>query len=311
MTDALALELLASLPVEGGVWADQASDFQRADAQAVFAPSGPRFHFLTRPRGGRKSTDAAGMAVALHITEAPPGATSFVVASDAAQAGIVLDSMRNFVLRQPLLRQAMRVEARRVVFLRGTERVSTVEVVPADEASAFGLRPWLAIADELAVWPGSRNARGVWAAVVSAMGKIPGARLVVLTSAGAPDHWSYGVLEQARRSTQWHVSETPGPLPWVPGEVLDEQRQLLTPSQFARLHLNEWCAAEDRLTTPEQVRECIGHTGSLAPRRGVSYVHGLDVGLVNDRTVLTTAHRERRDGAVVVVVDHQETWQGT
>ena len=62
---------------------------------------------------------------------------------------------------------------------------------------------------------------------------------------------------------------------------------------------------------PEQVRECVGHTGTIAPRRGVRYVHGLDVGLVNDRTVLTIAHSERREDTFVVVVDHQQTWQGS
>lgn len=41
------------------------------------------------------------------------------------------------------------------------------------------------------------------------------------------------------------------------------------------------------------------------------YTLGLDVGLFNDKTCLTIAHRERRDDAVVVVVDHQEVWRGT
>lgn len=70
-------------------------------------------------------------------------------------------------------------------------------------------------------------------------------------------------------------------------------------------------AGEDRLTTPEQVRACVGHSGPIEPRRGTRYVHGLDVGLVNDRTVLTIAHSERRPEGVVVVVDHQQVWQGS
>jgi hypothetical protein len=69
-------------------------------------------------------------------------------------------------------------------------------------------------------------------------------------------------------------------------------------------------AEEDRLTTPEQVRACVGHIAVLPPRPGVRYVHGLDVGLVNDRTALTIAHRERRGDVEIVVVDHQEVWQG-
>lgn len=306
-----ALELLASLPVEHGRWGDTATDFQRRDAAAVLDPHSPPFTFITRPRAGRKSTDAAGIAVALHLTAAPPGATSFVVAADAEQAGIVLDSIRSFVRRERTLRKRIKIEARRVVFLADGEPVSSVSVLPADEASSWGLRPFVCICDELSIWPDSANAKGLWSAVVSAMPKIEGSKLIVVTSAGAPDHWSASVLEHAKTSPQWQTFETPGPLEWIRPEVLAEQRSLLTGSMFARLHENRWVAAEDRLTTPQQVRACVGHVGPIPPRRGVRYTHGLDVGLVSDRTVLTTGHAERRDGAIVVVVDRQETWQGT
>ena len=43
---------------------------------------------------------------------------------------------------------------------------------------------------------------------------------------------------------------------------------LLTPSMYARLHLNQWVAGEDRLTTPEEVRSCVGHSGVLPPQTG-------------------------------------------
>ena len=306
-----ALELLASLPVgDGDRWGDGSAPFQRGDAEAVFAASGPRFHFLTRPPVAAKAPMQPGSLwpstsprrrSARHPSSWPPTprrpASSWTLSAASCSAN--RSSARQFVSR-----------ARRVVFLRGKEMVSTVEVLPADEASAFGLRPWLAIADELAVWPSSRNAKGVWAAVLSAMPKVPHARLVVLTSAGAPDHWSHAVLEHARTSPQWRVSETPGPLPWIPAEVLDEQRRLLTPSLFARLHLNAWTAGEDRLTTPAQVRACVGHSAVLPPETRHRYVAALDVGLVNDRTVLTVAHLERRADPVVVV-DRVEVWQGT
>jgi hypothetical protein len=306
-----ALDLLASLPVESGRWGDTAVDFQRRDAAAVLDPDGPPFTFIMRPRGGRKTTDGAGYVVALHLTVAPPGSRSYVVAADAAQAGLVIDSVRSFVHSEPALRKRLKIETRRVVFLSDGEPVSSVEVLPADEASSWGLRPFLVICDELSVWPNTGNARGLWQAVVSATPKVSGSRLVVVTSAGAPDHWTYAVLEHAKTSSQWQTFETAGPLPWVSDEVLAEQRSLLTASMFARLHENRWVAGEDRLTSPEQVRDCIGHEGTIAPRRGVRYCHGLDVGLVSDRTVLTIAHRERREGADIVVVDHQEVWQGS
>jgi len=307
-----ATELLAALPVEGGRWADSAADFQRRDADAVLRADAPKFTFITRPRGGRKTTDTAGYVVAMHLTVAPPGARSYIVASDADQAALVLDSIRGFLLRAPELRKLMSLRRRRVAFLTDDgEEHSSVEVLPADEASAYGLRPFILVADELSVWPETEGAEGVWVAAISAMAKVEGSRLIVCCSAGSPDHWSYRVLEHARSSAEWQVLETPGPLPYMSEAALAEQRSLLTASTYSRLHENTWRASEDRLTTPEQVRACVGHSGRLAPVPGERYVHGLDIGLVNDRTVLTTAHRELRGGAVVVVVDHQEVWQGS
>src|SRR5207244_647109 len=121
----------------------------------------------------------------------PPAARLYAVASDADQSGLLVDAVRGYVRRAPVLAQHLRVEARKVTAL---ESGATLEVVPADEASAYGLKPWALIADELAVWPSTANARGMWAAMVSALVKIPGARLLVLTSAGDPSHWSHKVL---------------------------------------------------------------------------------------------------------------------
>jgi len=110
-------ELPASLPVEHGRWGDTAADFQRTDALAVLDPHGAPFTFCTRPRGGRKSTDGAAYAVALHLTVAPPGSRSYLVAADAAQAGLIVDSVRSFVHRERALRKRLKIEARRVLFL--------------------------------------------------------------------------------------------------------------------------------------------------------------------------------------------------
>jgi len=80
-----AYELLASLPVEHGRWGDSATDDQRRDALGVLDADGAPFTWLGRPRGGRKTTDGAGYAVSLHLTVAPPGSRSYVVAADALQ----------------------------------------------------------------------------------------------------------------------------------------------------------------------------------------------------------------------------------
>ncbi|MCU1691149.1 MAG: hypothetical protein JWM64_240 [Frankiales bacterium] len=302
-----ALELLHGLVLEDGArWGERATRWQRDDAAAIVdpAPDAPRLHFLTRPRGGSKTSDLAGLAVALLLSEAPAQSRSYAVASDAEQGGLLLDAVRGFIARTPGLQAALTVEARRVVV---PSTGATLEALPADGASAYGLRPWLVIADELAQWASTPNARNVWTAVVSALPKVAAARLVCLTSAGDPSHWSHAVLTGAETAPAWRVSQVPGPVPWLSPVALEEQARLLTPSQYSRLHLNVWTASDDALVSAEDLRACVAHDGPLPSVPGVRYVVGVDLGLKNDRTVLAVCHSEGRR----VVLDRLLRFAGT
>ena len=66
------LAILGALVLEDGHrWGDDAAKFQWLDARAIFG-DGPLWHFLTRPRGGSKTTDLAGIALAwLAVLAAP------------------------------------------------------------------------------------------------------------------------------------------------------------------------------------------------------------------------------------------------
>jgi hypothetical protein len=189
---------------------------------------------------------------------------------------------------------------------------ATLTALAADAASAYGLRPHFSVVDELGVWASTTNPRGVWEAVVSAVPKVRGGRLVVLTSAGSPAHWSFRVLGQARRSRAWRVNEMPGPCPWVDPGALEEQRALLAPSAYARLHLNRWTQPEGMLTSADDLRACVTLDGAQPPVPGERYLLTLDVGLVKDRTAVAVTHLDRRaEGWPRVVLDRLETWQGS
>src|ERR1035438_580520 len=97
------------------------------------------------------------------------------------------------------------------------------------------------------------------------------------------------------------------PSRWMAADRIEEQRARLLPSTFARLFMNEWVASEDRLATPEELRECVTLDGPLEPVAGRRYLIGLDIGLKKDRTVAAVAHREDRR----VVLDRMEVWQGS
>lgn len=304
-----SIEFLAGLTLDdGSKWGEAATPWQLADARAVLAPEdgAARLHWLSRPKGGSKSTDAAAMSLAWLDTQAPALAEGFAVASDEEQANRLLDRARGLIARgSASLRARLDVEARRIVNLRTGARVAALA---ADVAGSEGLlTPWIVV-EELPNWTTTPKARGMWTSIASAIPKWPGMRLVVIGHAGSPSHWSYAILEGARSSPAWHVTEIAGPLPWVSAEALEEQRRLLLPSEFERRHMNRWVASEDKLTTIEDVRACVGHSGPLPPVPDVTYAMSLDLGIRHDRTVLTTAHLERKDDRAVVVIDRLDVW---
>jgi phage terminase large subunit-like protein len=332
-----ALELLRSLVLEDGRrWGDVAQPWQLEDAEAVLALPPPRgggsgrtprgvapvrgapfasepYHFLTRGRGGAKTSDLAGVAIAAMLTQAPSSARLYGLAADRDQARLLIDSVRGYVERTPELRGQLSVDTWRVTAARDV----VLEALAADAASSWGLRPWFVVADEIAQWNSTGGPRVLWESVSSAAAKNPECRMVLLTSAGDPAHWSRGVLEHAERDPLWRVHEVPGPVPWLDPARVEEQRRRLSESSFARLFLNQWTAGEDRVASLDDLRACVTLDGPQEPREGVAYVIGVDLGLKRDRTAVCICHGERLRGdadpvvGARVVLDRLQTWQGT
>jgi len=306
-----ALALLAGLVLsDGRRWGQAATSVQWADARAVLDPDGPRRHWLGRARGYSKTTDTAGLSLAAMLRQLPAGSLMYAAAADQDQARLVMTALRGFVERTAGLRDEVDVPPRS---LRATaRRTGTVlEVLAADGAGSWGLLPSWLVLDELANWPASGNARTVHEALTSALVKVDGARQIVMTTSGDPSHWSRKVYDQAHRSPLWRVSDVAGPAPWQdPGE-LEEERQRLLPSSYARLFSNVWTASEDRLVDPADLDAAMTLRGEQPPAPGHRYVISCDIGLKNDATVVVVAHRVGYGDESRVVVDHLTRWRGT
>lgn len=307
-----ALELLYGLVLEDGrTWGAAATEWQRADAHAALDPDGPRLLFLTRARGGSKTSDLAGVVLAWLLEVARSNERAYGAAASQDQAALLIDAIRGFAARTPGLAGAIRVDFNRVTAL---DTGATFDAMPADGASAFGRRPSLLVVDELAQWAETRGARRFWEALVSSQPKMP-ARLIVLTSAGDPAHWSHKVLQTARDDASWYVNETPGPVPWLDDADLSALQRMLTDAQYTRLVLNRWASGDGRLVSPEQLAACLRDGAHSTPRAAVHYAAGLDVGVKVDRTVLAIAHGrpapDRDPPAVEVVVDKVIRWDVT
>ena len=276
--------------------------WQFADARAVIEGIAP-FHYLTRGRGGSKTTDLAAVALAL-LLAAEARDRSYWLAADREQGALAIDACAGFADRTPALRDALALTGGAVEARASGARL---DVLSADAASSWGLRPRAVFSDELAQWADTPSSRRLWESVSSAVAKRADARLVVLTTAGDPAHFSHKIRDHALSSPLWRVHEIPGPVPWLDPERVAEQRARLLPSQFARLFLNQWTSGEDRLTTADDLRACVTLDGPLEPDAEHRYVLALDVGLKRDRTVALVAHRAGRR----VVLDRIAVWQGS
>ncbi|MCU1624245.1 MAG: phage terminase-like protein large subunit-like protein [Frankiales bacterium] len=325
---------------EGTRWGDTAATFQMENAAAILEATDDkavRQFFVPGTRGARKTTDVAALCLTLLEKQAPAYAKGFFIASDEDQASEIAEIAAEMIARTPGLRDLFTTTGTKITHIR----TGASFVALANDPSAMGKRPWFIIADELSNWPESKASRKFWTAMTTAIEKVPGCRLVVLTNAGSPAHWAYKRYEKAGTSKYWRVLEIPAPLPWHDEELLERQREnCQTEAEFRRLFWNEWTDEDSRLTTVEQIRDCITtRPRPCAPRPGVRYVAGLDVGWVNDATVLTVAHLEPRaqrllregdwlpvgDGSAsprvadelaqallyTVVVDQIRVWKGT
>lgn len=92
--------------------------------------------YLTRPRGGSKTSDLAGVAIALML-QAPESTRSYAFAADREQAGLLMDGISGFLGRTPEVRGALEVENWKVT---NAETDARLQIMSSDEASAWGLR---------------------------------------------------------------------------------------------------------------------------------------------------------------------------
>jgi hypothetical protein len=299
-----ARDVLARLRLpDGRLWVDAAFPFQIEDARAVLADDGPPYNFLTRSRGSSKTGDLAAVALAM-LLAAEDAARLVWCASDTGQGQLAIDAIDAY-LRDGGLAGSAEVQSRRVTAPASGARL---DVLPADEPGAWGLTPDAVFVDELANWSDTPAPRRMWEAISSAAAKRDDCRLVVLTTAGSPDHFAAKVLEHAKGSSLWRVHEVPGPAPWAEPERVAEQRARLPQAVYEQLFENRWVAAEGSFLDPAVVEAAFTLDGPTLDRApNARYRAGLDLGAVSDASVLAIGHRQGE----AVHLDRMQVWQGS
>ena len=251
------------------------------------------------------------------ITQLPTDARLYGVAAGRDQARLLLQAAAGFIHRTPLLHGLLRVERDRIIF---AAREITLQILAADAPRAWGLRPHFFVVDELAQWPTTNGAQAVWEATRTAMTKVSGVRLVVLTTVGDPTHWSYAARNHAAEDPLWRLHEVPGPPPWADHARLEEQQRSLPPATYERLFNNVWTIGQDRLTSLEDLHACVRDDDKGLPRRtrDTRCVIGVDIGVVEDRTAAAACYLhtllDPNTGATrgaTVVLNRMKVWEST
>ena len=293
----------------GKVWAP----FQEQFFRAVFATvterhllktiTRPRFRLLydERRRGESKTEDCAAAAIADLLT-GPDWHRSYAVAADFDQAALILDAIRGFIHRSPLL---SRLQVNKSVVVNPVTG-SELRILSADDRTAYGVRPRRVFFDELSLQPDDR----LWLAMWTAVGKSPESQMIAVSMAGW-DFSSVGwrVRELTRSNQNYYFASREGSdlAPWLTVENMEEQRASLHPADFARFWEARWTEPSGAWITRAMYDKAERGKESSKAHGDYEYIGSVDVGLVHDPTVVAVAHAEGER----FVLDTLRTLQGT
>jgi phage terminase large subunit-like protein len=274
-------------------------------------------------RGNGKTSLAAALAVYHLLTTRRPAA--YIGAASRDQARIGFEAARDIVRSSPALERHVIVRYREL-----RARGGHLRVLSSDGPRAHGLQPTLAIVDELHA---HRDAE-LYVALRTALGKVPGSRLLTISTAGhdiesvlgrlraralaLEDKTTDGPLTTAvdQRGSfamlEWACAEdadlsdpktakSANPASWVTEEWLAEQIHApgVHPLEFARFHANVWTDVE-AAWLPQGAWQAL--YGAAELEDGETLWVGIDIG------------GERSGTAVATVSDagrvHANVWQG-
>lgn len=165
--------------------------------------------FCLLPRGARKTTVAAGLAL-LHTYgyERIPYGQAMVGASAEEQAEIAFDEAQAFVEHTPWLEGAAKLNAS-TLEMSHPKSGAEFKALSSEGSGKLGKTPNFVIADELIAW---KN-RELWKALRTGLNKAPNSLLIIITQAGrGQENLAFDLLQYARKVASGEV-EDPGFLP--------------------------------------------------------------------------------------------------
>ena len=230
--------------------------------------------------------------------------TEIVVASNSLDqsTGRVFRTMVNLLKYNPVLGQCATVKANEIILTNGT----IITAIPSEYKAAAGSRHSLVIYDEL--WGYSLESAERLFEELTPPPTEPNAWVLIGTTAGFTNEsvvlenlYKRGLAgERIDEELELYVSneltmfwsEQPRQ-PWQTQEYYDQQRRILRPTTFARLHENRWVTAESTFITPELWDTCTDPTLiPLLPTKEKELYVGVDAGIKHDTAAVVAVYRE-------------------
>ena len=151
--------------------------------------------FALIPRGNRKTTLGAALAL-LHLgPERIPRSQVMSAAVDRDQARIALEEMVGVIRAHPRTEEAFQVQDTKGRITHGKSGAS-YRAKAADAATAHGRTPVFALVDELHAW----KKRDLWDAIRTGLVKTPGSLLAITTTAGiGQENLAYSEYKYAKQ----------------------------------------------------------------------------------------------------------------
>ena len=251
------------------------------------------------PRGHDKSS-LEGRLVNWLLAFAKKPITGYLIAADLDQASLIIEAQQAEAKLNPWLNERLSFVKRKI-----TGPAGTVEALPADAGSTYGLRGNVFIFDEVTHWPNDL----MWKAAMSGRHK-KDSIAIVISNAGLKDSWQDHVRRTVKQRPSWHVFEAPEGkqlASWMNAKMVEDVRATLPPSEADRVLGNRWIdpVEEADYLRRDEVEKCVDRTLVRSVKRDPKYKYVLswDYGRVNDRSVGVVGHLDENNRCVIDVMD--------
>jgi Terminase large subunit, ATPase domain len=284
-------------------------DWQRQDFGRALQREHGRFVYriagISVPRGDGKSyaTAASGLWRMVCGKAAHHISTS---ALDREGAKVMLGHARKIIRDHPDLSNAIKVMSDGFVVPSTGSRWT---ITTREHESSRGEHPDLILYDEV----GWAKDDELFASLLASQASVTDPLALVVSTVGRRKTGPLWTIKQLAEAGDPHTFWAwcgHNRSPKVTQKFLDQQRRLLMPVQFAREHQNLWVDAADGFCTTAQVDAAMGRgwTEQETPARGQRYEAFVDIGTINDPSVIALGHLDRDR---VIYIDRLITFQGS